>query len=260
MTKFADNKDNLLIKTLKWIEKASIKFSHSVITTNKAFLDLFIARGCPEEKIHIVMNTPQESIFNKFVENENQIIDKNKFIVMYHGSIVERHGLDILAKAANLLRDKIPGLQVSVYGDGEFVPKFLEVVKKLNLENIVKYFGKVSLDTIADTIPHIDLGVIPNRIGPFTQINLPVRTFEYLNAKKPVVVPRTQGIKDYFDEESIFYFNAGDEEDLARVIFDVYSNPSKGAQVVEKGFEVYLKYRWENQSKDLVKVYKEILT
>ena len=72
-------------------------------------------------------------------------------------------------------------------------------------------------------------------------------------------MPRTQGIKDYFDEDTIFYFNAGDKENLADVIFNIYSDPAKSSEVVNKGFEIYKKYRWENQRKNLIKIYDDLL-
>jgi glycosyltransferase involved in cell wall biosynthesis len=260
MTKFSSEKENLLIRVLKFQEKISIRFANAVITTNKAFLGRFVKRGCPPEKINVVMNTPQESVFNVLQENNRSRFEQNKFIVMYHGSIVERHGLDILVKAVKLLEQKIPQLEVHIFGDGEFVPRFIAEVKNLELENIVKYHGKVTLDEIAVTIPEIDLGVIPNRIGPFTQINLPVRIFEYLCMKKPVVVPRTQGIMDYFDDSSIFFFNADDDTNLAQVILEVYENNTKTSDVIKKGFEVYKKYSWNNQGKELLKVYQKLLS
>jgi glycosyltransferase involved in cell wall biosynthesis len=77
--------------------------------------------------------------------------------------------------------------------------------------------------------------------------------------KKPVVVPKTQGISDYFDEESIFYFDAGDAGNLAEVIFKVYTYPDGTAEVVNKGYKIYQNYRWEHQSQNLIKIYKELL-
>jgi len=259
VTKFAEDRDSWLIKMLKWQERASIRFAHKIITTNKSFLDKFISRGCPPDKINIVMNSPQESIFNKFVNKSKNKSDENKYVVMYHGIIIKRYGLEELVNAINLLKDKIPGLELRVYGTGEDLSLFLEMVRKLNLENIVKYFGQVSIEKIAETIPECDVGIIPNRLNPFTQINFPTRIFEYLHMKKPVVVPRTQGINDYFDEGSILYFDAGDAENLANVIFNVYSDPGKTLEVVNKGYEIYQKHRWENQSKHLVKTYEELL-
>jgi glycosyltransferase involved in cell wall biosynthesis len=259
MAKFSARENSRMIKLLKWVEKISIRFAHSVITTNKAFVDVFVARGCPADKINIVMNTPQESIFSKSIEKKREKFDPEKFIVMYHGTIVERHGLDILARAAKILENKIPELEVHVFGAGEFVENFLEEVERLEMKNKIKFHGRVSLDEIAETIPEINVGVIPNRINPFTQLNLPIRTFEYLFYKKAVIVPRTRGIMDYFNEESIFYFDAGKEADLAEVLMKAYSNPVKTSEVINKGYEVFQKYRWENQSKELLRVYASLL-
>jgi len=259
ITKFSEANESRLTKLLKWQEKLSIKFAHTVITTNKSFVDRFVQRGCPPDKVNIIMNSPQESIFNKFVNKSKNKNSENKFVLMYHGLIVERHGLEDLVDAISLLKVKIPGLELIVYGYGEDLPAFLDKVKISKLDDVVKHFDRVAIDKIAEIIPDCDVGVIPNRLGPFTQINFPTRIFEYLHMKKPVVVPRTQGIKDYLDEESIFYFDSGDVENLAEVIFNIYSDPVISSTVVEKGYETYQKYRWENQGKDLVKIYDKLL-
>lgn len=259
MTKFSDGEENSLTKLLKWQERISIKFAHTIITTNKSFSDKFIFRGSPPDKVNIVMNSPQESIFNKFVNKPKNKSDEKKFVLMYHGVIVERHGLDDLVRAVNILRNKISGLELIVFGLGEYVPVFLQTVEKLKLDDVIKYYESVPIDKIAEVIPECDIGIIPNKLGSFTNINFPTRIFEYLCMKKPVVVPRTQGIKDYFDEGSIFYFDSGNVENLAEVIFNIYSDPAKTLEVVIKGYEIYQKYRWENQSKVLIKIYEELL-
>ncbi len=258
MTKYTEHEESFLTRILKWQEKISIKFAHMIITTNKSFVDRFVSRGCPPAKINIVMNSPQTSVFNKAIRLNNNGI-KNEFILMYHGIVVERHGLDTLLYAVNMLRNKISGIKLIVYGDGEFVPKFLELVKKLEIDDIVKYHGSVPIEEIAEIISGIDLGVIPNRLNPFTKINFPTRIFEYLCMKKPVIVPRTQGIEDYFTEEEIFYFNSGNEKDLAAAILKIYADLENTKSVVDKGFHIYEKYNWENQSKELVNIYKKVL-
>ena len=259
MTKFADGEASKLTKILKWQEKVSIKFAHTIITTNKSFLDRFISRGCPPDKIHIVMNSPQESIFNKFIAGSKENSDENKYVVMFNSIIIERYGFEELLNAVNLLKEKIPGLELRVFGSGEDLSLFLEMVQKLKLDKIVKYYGQVSLEKIVEVIPVCEIGIIPNRLGPFTQINFPTRIFEYLHMKKPVVVPRTQGIKDYFDEESIFYFDAGNADSLADVMFSIYTDPEKTLEVVNKGYEIYQRHRWESQSKNLIDIYEKLL-
>jgi len=243
-----------VIKVLKFFEKISIKFADLVLTPNIAFRKLFITRGCPDSKIKIIMNSPDEKIFNPGFIGSNHRGKDNKFVVMYHGAVVERHGLDLAVKAIYMLKDKIPGLLFKIYGEGNFLTGIKKLVKELNIENLVEINGLVIVDKIAEAIPGIDLGIIPNRINPFTQINFPVRIFEYLIMNKPVLVPHTQGIRDYFGDDSIFYFNSGDAENLAEKIYEVYSNPQKCEAVLKKSLEVYTNYRWQLQKKNLVEL------
>ena len=86
MTIFNKGKDSRLLNIINWIEKISIKFSNIVITTNKSFLETFVSRGCPREKLRIIMNSPQTSVFEKYTNNAVIKPRKDKFIMMYHGS------------------------------------------------------------------------------------------------------------------------------------------------------------------------------
>lgn len=50
---------------LKKLEKKSIAFAGLVVTPNIAFNDVYISRGCPGEKLRIIMNTPKKNIFDE---------------------------------------------------------------------------------------------------------------------------------------------------------------------------------------------------
>ena len=253
MTMFEMNNDAPLIKFLRWTEKISIKFVDQVITPNISFRNLFISRGCPPEKINIVMNSPDEKIFKKNGINGRRNTESN-FVIMYHGTILKRSGLDILIDAVALVRDKIPNLKVIIYGRGNFLDEVKRKVTELNLSKIVEIRGSVIVDEIAEAIKGINLGIIPNRLSPFTQINFPVRTFEYLVMNKPVIVPMTKGILDYFSEGSIFFFKAGDCEDLAKTIFEVYRNKENTKLILTKSIEVFSNYSWEYQKQNLIEL------
>jgi glycosyltransferase involved in cell wall biosynthesis len=68
---------------------------------------------------------------------------------------------------------------------------------------------------------------------------------------KPVIAPRTKGILDYFNEDSLFFFEPGNVDDLAKQIINLKSNGSKCQKIVEEGMKVYQQYRWELQQKHL---------
>lgn len=258
MAKYYDGHDSLGIKFLKFQEKISIKFADKIITTNISFLETFVSRGCPEEKITIVMNSPQNTVFKIGTIDSDNSIRSDKFIIMYHGTLIERHGLDTALEAIGILRHTIPNLEFWVFGEGDYTKTFLNKVKDLDLQDIVKYSGLVSLEQISATIPKISVGIIPNKISPFTNINFPTRIFEYLFYNKPTIVPRTRGIKDYFDENSIFFFESGNAKSLCEMILNIYSYPKDAAAIITAGVKVYHQYTWEKQRQNLLNVYNSL--
>jgi glycosyltransferase involved in cell wall biosynthesis len=260
MTKYSFSASHPVVRLLIFFEKLSIWFSSLVLTPNIAFRDLFVSRGCPEFKIQVVMNSPDQKIFSFSSKcNKNEDVNNGQFSLMYHGTIVERHGLDIALKTLNKVRNKIPNIVFHVYGKGEFVESFLMLIEQLELDDMVFYHGQVSHETIAKEIESIDVGLIPNKRSPFTDINMPTRIFEYLCKGKPVIAPRTKGILDYFDEESLCFFEPGSAESLAKVIFEAYSNPERRYEVLERGIAVYKKYRWELQREYFLSQVKNLL-
>jgi glycosyltransferase involved in cell wall biosynthesis len=173
---------------------------------------------------------------------------------MYHGTIVERHGLDTALGALALIRKEIPELAFHVYGEGDFVKQFLEEVDRLNLQKIVAYHGHVSAEVIVKSILAIDGGIIPNKRNVFTEINLPTRIFEYLSLGKPVIAPKTRGILDYFDDSSIYFFEPGSEESLAQVILSMYLDPAHVQAVLKNGIEVYRRHMWDCEKRKLIEL------
>ena len=247
--------EHYVVRWLKKMERRSIAFAHQVVTPNLAFKKLFASRSCRSEKIETVMNSPQTTIFNpdRYPAKTSSAAPNRPFILMYHGLLVERHGLDIAIRAVAKLRTKIPGIQLHMYGEPtDYSETIARLVSELKLEDVVKSHGFKTLNEIAECISTIDIGVIPNRSSSFTQINFPTRIFEYLAMYKPVIVPGTTGIRDYFSEDQILFFEAGDVDNLASKIEWAYTQPVELQQMMARGREVYLRNCWDAEEKRLV--------
>ncbi|MFZ5519254.1 MAG: glycosyltransferase family 4 protein [Candidatus Zhuqueibacterota bacterium] len=261
MSKYNIDRSHVAIRFLELLERFSIRCSDIVLTPNIAFRKLFIARDCPPEKIFIIMNSPQNETFESARASvaEDFNLKDRRFKLMYHGTIVERHGLDLALESIAILREKIPMISFHVFGSGDcFVKKFLSLIKELMLEDIVVYHGFVPLKRIAQIIKFIDVGIIPNRLTPFTDINLPTRIFEYLYQKKPVIAPKTQGILDYFDDDSLFLFRPGCVDSLTETITKVYEDVTNLKRVVEQGYGVYCRHCWDIQKSNFIRLIDRI--
>jgi glycosyltransferase involved in cell wall biosynthesis len=136
----------------------------------------------------------------------------------------------------------------------------MQSARERGLDENVLHLGEKPLEEIIAAIDACDVGIIPNRRNAFTNINTPVRIFEYLARGKPVIAPRTSGIQDYFDEGSLVFFEAGNAGELARKIEFVASHPEEALSIVERGQQVYKTHSWEQEGHTLASMVEKLLT
>lgn len=261
-TIFGADPNGRTIRMIKWFEKWSMARAHQVVTVNIACQKVFAARSCPLKKIGVIMNSPDEKIFPFHAARSWPVYQGESgrpFIVMYHGSLVERNGVDLAVEAMAQLRD-MPHVQLHIFGKGTpFLERVMQTVRERGLENNVYALGHRPLEDIVEAIRNCHLGVIPNQRNAFTDINTPTRIFEYLALGKPVVAPRTPGIEDYFDRESLLFFDSGNAEELAAKIRFAASNPDPIVQITERGQQVYNDHRWERERDTLIEIVSNLL-
>jgi glycosyltransferase involved in cell wall biosynthesis len=259
MTKYGVTHRSLFVRLLVSQERMSIRFSDHIITTNIAFRELFVKRGCPPGKIDIVMNAPDDEIFAmSSLSAAPQRTAKNAFQVVFNGTIVDRHGLDDAVDAIIKLKEKIPDIKFDIYGEGDAAEKLCDRIRALNVQSYINYHGFVHVDELVKIIENADVGIIPNIRSPFTELNFPVRIFEYLIFKKPIIAPNTRGIRDYFTRDSLLMFDPGNSKDLAEKIYFVFTNPEETSEIIRKGYDVYEKHCWRIQRATLVGIYDRL--
>ncbi len=249
MTIFGLDGGNWKVRLLRRLEKWSIKRATLALTVNATCRRLFVSRSCASAKMHVVMNSPDEEIFGgRAVRPARRAASEKPFVIMYHGSMVERNGLDLAVEAVARLRRSVPNVELRVYGpETPFLLRVMESVGARDLTGVVRHLGPRRLEEIVEAIEECDVGIVPNQRSIFTELNTPTRIFEYLALGKPVIAPRAAGILDYFDESSLVLFDLGDPEDLARRLEYVWAEPEKTSEIVGRGREVYQAHMWTRE-------------
>jgi len=258
-TIFNLHQDSFSVRLIRRMEKWSIARTNLVVTVNLACKHIFSARSCKPEKIAVVMNAPDSKIF-PFRAAQEPSSTQTPFVFMYHGSLVERNGLDLAVEALALAREKMPAAELRVYGPSTpFLERVMETVKTKGMQDIVHYFGPRRLEDLVGEIAGCHVGVIPNQRNPFTDINTPTRIFEYLAIGKPVIAPSTMGIQDYFTEESLLFFEPGNAQDLAKKMQYAYRHGNELIEIARRGQQIYLAHTWEQERQTLLGGVTEIL-
>ena len=262
MTIYGLRPDSFGVRLLQRFERWSIRFADAVLTVNLACKRLFTARGCPPEKVRVVMNSPDAHIFERRNGQPKTLAngDLKPFVIMYHGSLVERHGLDIGVSALDMVKRSVPHAELRIYGQWTpYLEQVLASVRGTHLAKSIRHLGPRTLGQIVEAIDECDVGIIPNRRSIFTEINTPTRIFEYLSRAKPVIAPAAPGIRDYFSDGQLVFFELCNAADLAEKIEYVYRHPVEVKKTVASGQEVYREHRWETEQAKLTGLAGELL-
>jgi glycosyltransferase involved in cell wall biosynthesis len=253
-TIFKMGEDTLGVRVIRRLEKWSMARADLVITVNAACKRIFSRRSCRVEKIGVVMNSPDEEIFSyRAVRSYPVRTVGQPFVIMYHGSLVERNGLDLAVDAFARLHETVPTAELRVYGRSTpYLEQVMEKVHRLGLDGNVRYLGGKKLEELVHEIEACDVGVIPNHRNTFTDINTPTRIFEYLALGKPVIAPRTLGIQDYFDPDALLYFESGDAEELAAQMAYAAFHTAEMTAIAERGQQVYIAHTWRQEKETLI--------
>lgn len=260
MTIFKLDKDSRSVRFLRRIEKWSIARANAIVTVSVTFKRVFSARSCSPEKVEVVMNSPDGEIFPLRTPTTPVHARRKPFVIMYHGSLVERNGLDLAVEALARVRETLPEAELRIYGESTpFLDRVMDMAKSEGLQEVVHYLGPRRLEDLVAEIESCDVGVIPNHRNSFTDINTPTRIFEYLALGKPAIAPRTSGIQDYFHGESLVFFESGDAQDMARGIGYVFSHPAEVTEIVRRGQEVFREHSWQKERQRLIGVVSGLL-
>jgi len=179
---------------------------------------------------------------------------------MYHGTLVERNGVDLAVEALTQVRQSVPAAELRIYGPRTpFLDQVMLTVSEKGLEKAVHYLGPRRLEELVQAIAECDVGVIPNKRSIFTELNTPTRIFEYLALGKAVVTPRAPGIQDYFNDDALVFFELGTAEDLALKLTWVALHPREALEITNRGQRVYLEHAWCKEREKLLRRAADLL-
>jgi glycosyltransferase involved in cell wall biosynthesis len=257
-TKFANT--GILMKLLCLEEKLSARAAHRVICVNHPQRETLVARGIPRAKTFISMNVPDPKIFTTGRAADRPAEQRDRFNLVYHGTMAERLGVDLLIQAVAQLKDRIPGLRLHLWGHGDDLRRFQDLAMMLGLDQIVAFNPSgVPLCELPRQLAAMDVGVVGNRRTAAGDLMLPVKLVECVSLGIPVVAPRLRAIEHYFSDDMVAYYEPGSVQSLAAAIARLFELPAVRTTQAAKAREFLRRYGWEQQGTALVSMYHNLV-
>ena len=250
-SKFGSRPNSAMFRFLRLIEKISGRFANHVIVANHIWQKRLLSRSIAEGKCTVILNSPDRSIFKK---SGVASATRERMTLLYPGSINWHQGLDLAIRAFGKIEGIVPQIDFHIYGEGPSKQDLLDLVAQLHLENRVRFHKPIALREMAKVIETADLGIVPKRSDNFGNEAFSTKILEFMALGVPVIVADTLVDKYYFDDSLVYFFQAGNEDDLARRMVELIQNPERRRVQAEKATRFVNKNDWNAKKQEYLQL------
>jgi len=224
ISRFGLGANSGFVRLLRLQERLSCAYADSVLILHERHRRIMAGRGVRNDKMTQVMNCPDERLFDPARVPPRRAPD-GRFVVVHNGGIFRRYGIDLLVESVARVRDEIPGIELHLYGTGDFEQEVRRQAADLGLAGVVHFHGHQPLETMPAAIAAADVGVVPMRRDVFTDCVLSTKLLEYVALGVPAISSRTLTNADYFDDSMVAFFDSDDASALAQRLLETYRDP-----------------------------------
>jgi glycosyltransferase involved in cell wall biosynthesis len=179
-------------------------------------------------------------------EKLNLPLDKK--IVLYVGHLYDWKGVQVLAEASEYLNENTEVFFVG--GTEKDIKDFKEKNKKFKNVLIV---GHKSRSEVVYWQKSADVLILPNSAKSKVSMyyTSPMKLFEYMAAKRPIVASDLPSIRDILNKENSVLVEADNPEELAEGINEILRNRVLDDKISEQAFRDVKNYTWEKRARNI---------
>ena len=160
----------------------------TIFTTSPSFVKAIVGRRVPVDK-NKVHYWPQyaEEFYRPMDPVVVDGIDQNdkSFKIAFTGNIGTAQGLDVLPKAAKLLKDE--NVKFVIVGDGRYQPEFERKIEELRVNDKFIMIPRVPAEHIPEILSNVNAGFISFNKTPLWENTIPAKLQSYMACGKAII-------------------------------------------------------------------------
>ena len=190
-----------------------------IFTTSPSFVEAIINRKTPvkREKVHYWPQYAEE--FYRPLERRKieEIPDDGAFRIAFTGNVGTAQGLDVLPRAAALLKEE--NLRFVIVGDGRYQAELERQIDRLGVRDMFIMIPRVPAERVPEILSACDAGFISFNKTPLWEMTIPAKLQSYMACGKAIIASASGETKRIIDEAQCgLCCELGDAEALAEGI------------------------------------------
>lgn len=182
-------KRSAVTRMLEVIEHFAYRKADRIISVTDSFVPRIAAHCGDPTKIHVVKNGVDLQFFSPDHDGgamARSLGIEGRFVAAYVGTHGMAHGLDVILRAADLLRDR-RDIVFLMAGDGADRARLVQEKERLQLDNVL-ILGQVPKQQVPDLWAITDASLVLLRNQPLFNMVLPSKIFEAMGMARPIVL------------------------------------------------------------------------
>lgn len=221
----------LLIRISLWLERFLYSRAAHILVNSPAYRDHLIAKGVLREKITLICNGVDPSMFDPAAKGGQLRTEwkaENCFVATYAGAIGPANDIDTLLRAAHRLRDN-PGIRFVLVGDGKQRPQLEQTAREMELTNVL-FAGTRTKTEMSAVLAASDACIAVLQNIPMFKTTYPNKVFDYMAAGRPTVLVIDGVIREVIEAANGGIFvPPGDDAKLAEAILQLNADRARAA-------------------------------
>jgi glycosyltransferase involved in cell wall biosynthesis len=220
-------------RVCKLVDRLSLRSAQCVIADTPEHAELYASLGgIARDRIGVVWVGADDTVFRPRPD-----IEPNAKRVLFYGTYIKLHGIDVIVRAAKLLENE--GVEFRFIGTGQERAGIERLIEELDVSNI-QLTDRVPLEDLPVEIASaaVCCGIFGS--SEKAQRVVPNKVFECVAVGRPVVTADTPAMRRVFGDTEVALVPAGDPDALARVIRELLADPERRAAMAAAAQRHYL--------------------
>lgn len=256
----------LHLRAARWMASFTFRLADAIICVSNQSRDHLIESWeVDPDKIHVLPNGVDTELFRPVSDNAKLRSELKMSgsgpVVGFVGGFHAWHGLDVLVRAFEKVKLKVPSAKLLLVGDGPVRETVEHLVDSLGLQEATVMTGHIDQLEVPEFLGVMDVVTLPYPPLPKAMWFSPLKLYEYLASGKAIVASDAGQISEVLRHgETGILVEPGNPDALAEAITDLLRSAGQRARVGRAARQQAVEeHSWDRYATRLEKVYRGVI-
>ena len=237
-------KNPVIIRLSYGLERFLYARATHILVNSPAYKEYIVGKGVPAKKITFIPYGSDIDRFHPGIDGSSvraRLGLKDKFVILYAGTIGQAHDLYTVLGAAQRLENETH-IQFVFFGDGKERPSLEAQAQRLGLKNVL-FAGVCPKKEIPTVIASADVCLAILQDLEMFRTTYPNKVFDYMASARPTVLVIDGVVRELIEASNGGVFvQPGNDELLAKTILELSRDPQRLKQMGENARAYLVKH------------------